>query len=116
MVHQAGFEDAFITKRKRTNGNTFTEKGVDSNKTTVPTITYKIQFQASRKLYSSKNLPFEDVHIEEVNGLFKYFVGEAITWKKAVEYLTFVQSQGFKDAFIARFKDGELVIRKPNTK
>lgn len=112
LVQNAGFTDAFIVKRGKGLPKDSNKKGGTVPQTTIPSITYKIQFQSSRKLHSSNNIPFDDVHIEEVEGLFKYFVGNTTTWKAAVEMLTSIQSKGFKDAFIVRFKDGRPVIPK----
>lgn len=60
---------------------------------------YLVQIQTTKSLYSG-SLPFEDVIVQEVNGLFRYFLTAGNTLPNARSVLTQVREYGFLDAFI----------------
>lgn len=87
------------------------ERNLFEGNTVKSVKTYKVQFQSTRNLYTSKkdNMVFDDIEIREVNGWYRYYYGDATTIEEARELLKEVRAKGFKDAFVVVFINGELV-------
>ena len=77
---------------------------------TNETIVYKVQFMSAGTripLLSDKFKGLKDVSEYEDNGMYKYTAGEFKTLDEAMKYRTQMQTKGFKDCFVAKFKDGK---------
>lgn len=75
-------------------------------------VIYKIQLMASSKQIELKPENFnglEDVKEYEVQGLYKYTVGEVVDYKKAVSLQRTVRENAFPNAFIIAFHAGERI-------
>jgi len=101
----AGFNDAFITKKKfiQSLDNENTAKG-DSP---LSRVVYKVQFQSTQNYYNISPKLFADVLVLEENGWFRYYTGNASSIADANKFLQLVQSKGFKDAFVVTFENGK---------
>lgn len=72
-------------------------------------IIYKVQFMSSSQripLVSDKFKGLKDVGEYQDGTSYKYTAGEFITIDEAMKYRTEMQSKGFKDCFVVKFKDG----------
>ena len=75
-------------------------------------VIYKIQLMASSKQIELKPESFnglEGVSEYEVQGLYKYTVGEVMDYKKAVSLQRTVREKAFPNAFIIAFHSGERI-------
>ncbi len=108
-VKAAGFNDAFITKKKRIKdiNEEFTAKGDEAANPDAPKSVYKIQFQSAKNYYNISPKLFTDVLVLEHDGWFRYYTGSASTIADANKFLEYVQGKGFKDAFIVTFVNGK---------
>lgn len=73
-------------------------------------ISYKVQFMASGQripLLSDKFKGLKDVGEYEDGGSFKYTAGDFKTLDEALKYRKEMQDKGYKDCFVAKFKDGK---------
>ncbi|MFK7946397.1 MAG: CapA family protein [Saprospiraceae bacterium] len=83
-----------------TTENTTTTTETSPNSTTDK---YLVQIQTTRSLYSA-SLPFDNVIVQEVNGLFRYYLPAGNNLDEARAILTTVQNAGFTDAFVVHNK------------
>ena len=75
-------------------------------------VTYKIQLMASSKKIQLKPENFgglEGVEEYEVDGLYKYTIGNVSDYKKAVSLQRTVREKAFQNAFIIAFHNGERI-------
>ena len=75
-------------------------------------VVYKIQLMASSNTIPLKPENFnglEGVDEYEVDGLFKYTIGEVTDYKKAVSLQRTVREKAFPKAFIIAFHDGQRI-------
>ena len=75
-------------------------------------VIYKIQLMASSKQLALETDNFnglEDVDEYEVQGLYKYTVGEVTDYKKAVSLQRTVREKAYPNAFIIAFHSGERI-------
>lgn len=73
-------------------------------------VIYKVQFMSSSQrvpLLSDKFKGLKDVGEYEDSGAYKYTAGEFKTLEEAMKYRTEMQSRGYKDCFVVKFKDGK---------
>jgi N-acetylmuramoyl-L-alanine amidase len=71
---------------------------------------YKVQFMSSGQripMLSDKFKGLKDLGEYEDNGSFKYTAGEFKTIDEAMKYRAEMQSKGYKDCFVVKFKDGK---------
>lgn len=109
-VQVKGFADAFILSNPTYVELTREKGGDDIDITTFPKGKYyKVQFQSSKKIFLSNSTPFEDIQVLEVNGWYRYYIGEAFTLEAAQALLLTVQEKGYKDAFVVPFKLGQPI-------
>lgn len=72
-------------------------------------VLFKVQFKATDNICASTDKIFQQlplVHFEYVNGLYKYLSGPFDTYSKAKTIQTKAKNLGYKDAFIAVYKNG----------
>lgn len=73
-------------------------------------ISYRVQFMASGQripILSDKFKGLKDVGEYEDAGSFKYTAGDFKTLDEALKYRKEMQDKGYKDCFVAKFKDGK---------
>lgn len=103
------------------NKETGSEKTIIKKDTTHPIplpdtskIIYRIQIYSSTQSLSSVDKKFEnlsDVWRYSENLLFKYTTGKFSSLEDAFKYLNKIKQEGFKDAFIVRFKGNQRVYK-----
>lgn len=75
-------------------------------------VVYKVQFMSSSSripMLSEKFKGLKDVSEYEDGGTYKYTAGEFKTLDDAMRYRSEMQSKGFKDCFVVKFKDGKRI-------
>lgn len=106
-----------VTKPATTNssiGNTTKPNKSTTNQATTSTDNtdkFLIQIQTTKNLYLA-NIPFENVIVQEVSGLFCYYLPAGDSLNEARTTLTTVQNTGFADAFIVHNKLKENIKTK----
>lgn len=97
-----------ITQSTTTTKPVTTNKSGNTTKTPIPKQTttstgttdkYLVQIQTTKSLYST-GLPFENVIVQEINGLFRYYLSAGNNLDEARVALATVQNEGFTDAFV----------------
>jgi N-acetylmuramoyl-L-alanine amidase len=110
--------DKPIEKSKPETSDKKAEKEEEAPKVETPSelknspVVYKIQLLASSKQIELKPENFnglDDVREYEVQGLYKYTVGQVTDYKKAVSLQRTVREKAFQNAFIIAFHNGERI-------
>lgn len=89
-----------------------TEEEKEEKKEPTEPVVYKIQLMASSTKIELKPANFkglENVQEYEVDGLFKYTIGEVTDYKKAVSLQRTVREEAFPKAFIIAFHEGKRI-------
>lgn len=80
------------------------------NQITTKGIVYKIQLAAVPSIYPSNHKIYKsgyNIKYEKYGSLYKYVSGPFDNFKKAIEEQNKIRNNGYKDAFIVVYKDGE---------
>jgi N-acetylmuramoyl-L-alanine amidase len=75
-------------------------------------VTFKIQIAASSKALEPKSYNFKglsEISREKVGKIYKYFSGNTSDYNKAKRLQGEAKSNGYKDAFIIAYKDGNKI-------
>lgn len=85
-------------------------KIVINNNTSTKEIIYKVQIKTSSKPLPKSDKAFKlmsDIKYEKVSGLYKYTCGPYEDYSEALKMQKKAKTVGYKDAFIAVYKNGE---------
>jgi N-acetylmuramoyl-L-alanine amidase len=72
-------------------------------------VVFKIQFASFKEVVPITDSRFKGlkkVTYEKAGAYYKYYCGETISYKEALDYLTEVRNSGYKDAFMVAFNNG----------
>ncbi|MFC4871134.1 hypothetical protein [Negadavirga shengliensis] len=104
-VKAKGFPDAFVVHFKDGGEDDIHLPGKDTPQ--PDQVHYKIQVLANRIPLPTNHRYFrdlEDISLEYQNGLYKYTLKTKFTYKEAEKKLKHLRENGFKDAFITKYK------------
>lgn len=112
--HSTTVTEDKTSEKSSKNKTTETVNDSKSNKTVANAegIVYKVQFLLKSSKIDVKSAQFsklKDVDYYEQDGKYKYTTGAFDTEKEALEYRQEVIKQGYKDAFVVKFKDGKRI-------
>ncbi len=114
-------KDAIIDYKKELDQNIGSHiLGIDNDTKSTETespmiidgVTFKIQIAASSKALEPKSYNFKglsEISRERAGGIYKYFSGNTSDYNKVKQLQNDARSNGYKDAFIVAYKDGNKI-------